>query len=88
MGNLTMHNPPHPGEIIRNLIVKPLGLPVDQAAKTLGLGEETLVGIMDGRQRITADIAVCLSMATDTTVESWLLQQAQYDEWGKESRVS
>ncbi|AJY71190.1 hypothetical protein RW64_17330 [Geobacter sulfurreducens] len=79
---------PHQGEIIRNLIVKPLGLPVDQAAKTLGLGENTLAGLMEGRERITPDIAVRLAMATDTTVESWLLQQAQYDEAVKGMRGS
>lgn len=79
---------PHPGEIIRNLIVKPLGLHVDQAAKTLGLDESTLAGLMEGRERITPDIAVRLAMATDTTVESWLLQQAQYDEAVKGTRVS
>lgn len=79
---------PHPGEIIRNLIVKPHGLPVDQAAKTLGLGENTLAGLMEGRERITPDIAVRLAMATDTTVESWLLQQAQYDEAVKGMRGS
>lgn len=82
------YNPPHPGEIIRNLIVKPLGLPVEQAAKALGLGKETLVSIMDGRQRITSYIAVRLAVATDTTVESWLLQQAQYDDWIRGVRVS
>lgn len=54
---------PHPGEIIRNLIVKPLGLPVDQAAMTLGLGENTLAGLMEGRERITSDIEVQLAMA-------------------------
>jgi len=76
-----MHNPPHPGEIIKGLCLDPLGLTITEAATALDVSRKTLSSIINGRARITTEMAVRLSKAFDTTVESWVLQQAQFDQW-------
>ena len=78
---LQMHNPPHPGEIIRELCLEPLGLTVTQAAEGLGVSRKTLSAILNGRAGISPEMALRLSMAFDTSPESWLNQQIQYDLW-------
>jgi antitoxin HigA-1 len=84
-GNLMrMHNPPHPGEILRKLCLEPLGLSVTEAAKALGISRKTLSSILNGRAGISAEMAVRLSIAFDTTAESWMNQQVQYDLWQAE----
>jgi addiction module HigA family antidote len=74
-----MHNPPHPGEILRKLCLDPLGLTVTQAADALGVSRKTLSCILNGHSGISAEMAIRLSIAFNTTAESWLLQQLQYD---------
>ena len=76
---MTMHNPPHPGEILRELCLEPLGVSVTKAADALGVSRKTLSSILNGRSGISPEMAVRLSMAFDTTAESWLRQQLQYD---------
>ena len=78
---MQMHNPPHPGEIIRELCIEPLGLSVTEAAEALGVSRKTLSNILNGRAGISPEMAVRLSIAFDTTAESWLNQQTQYDLW-------
>src|SRR4051812_26598301 len=87
-----MHNPPHPGEVLRDACLAPLGLAVTEAAAALGVSRKTLSAILNGRAGISPEMAIRLSMAFDTTAESWLQQQNQYDLWqarhsGKRIRV-
>jgi len=81
-----MHNPPHPGEILRELCLEPLGLSVTDAAKALGVSRKTLSSVLNGRAGISPEMAVRLSIAFDTSAESWLNQQVQYDLWQAEKR--
>ena len=81
---MRMHNPPHPGEILRALCLEPLGLSVTDAARALGVSRQTLSSILNGRAGISPEMALRLSIAFDTTAESWLSQQAQYDLWHAE----
>jgi addiction module HigA family antidote len=74
-----MHNPPHPGEILREFCLDPLNLTVTQAADALGVSRKTLSSILNGHSGISAEMAIRLSIAFNTTAESWLLQQVQYD---------
>ena len=83
---MRMHNPPHPGEIIKALCLGPLGLSVTKAAEALGVSRKTLSAILNGRARITPEMAVRLSIAFGTSSESWLNQQTQYDLWHAERR--
>jgi addiction module HigA family antidote len=76
-----MHNPPHPGEVIRELCLAPLGLSVSDAAKALRVSRKTLSEILNGRAGISPEMAIRLAIAFNTTPESWLAQQAQYDLW-------
>jgi len=85
---MQMHNPPHPGEILRHLCLEPLGLSVTEAAKALGVSRKTLSSILNGRTGISPEMAVRLSIAFDTTAESWLNQQVQYDLWQAEQHRS
>lgn len=81
-----MHNPPHPGEILRSLCLEPLGLSVTDAAKALGVSRKTLSAVLNGRAGVSPEMAVRLSIAFDTTAESWLNQQIQFDLWLAEKR--
>jgi addiction module HigA family antidote len=83
---MRMHNPPHPGTIIKRLCLDPLGVSVTQAAQALGVSRKTLSAILNGRAGISPEMAVRLSIAFGTSAESWLNQQSQYDLWHAEQR--
>lgn len=83
---MRMHNPPHPGEIIKALCLEPLGVTVKQAAEALGVSRKSLSAIVNGRAGISPEMAVRLSIAFGTSAESWLNQQTQYDLWHAEQR--
>ena len=84
MQTVRMHNPPHPGEILRELCLTPLNLTVTDAAASLDVSRNTLSAILNGRAGISPEMAVRLSIAFDTTAESWLHQQMQFDLWHAE----
>lgn len=81
---MRMHNPPHPGEVIKSLCLEPLGITVTQAAEALGVSRKTLSAILNGRAGVSPEMAVRLSIAFSTTAESWMNQQIQYDLWHAE----
>ena len=83
---MLMHNPPHPGEIIKELCLEPLGLSITTAAEALGVSRKTLSSIINGKAGISPEMAVRLSIAFNTSSESWMKQQAQYDLWQAERR--
>ena len=76
---MAMKNPPHPGEIIRDLYVKPLGLTVTEAAEGLGVTRKTFSLLLNGHAGISPEMAVRLSQSFGRGAESWLQLQAQYD---------
>jgi addiction module HigA family antidote len=76
-----MYDPPHPGEVIKELCLQPLGLTVTDAAKGLGISRKTLSALLKGRFGISPEMAIRLSKAFGGSAESWLIQQAQYDLW-------
>jgi addiction module antidote protein, HigA family len=76
-----IHNPPHPGEVIRELCIDPLGLSVTDAAQALGVTRKALSELLNGHTGISPAMAVRLSLAFGGSAESWLTQQAQYDLW-------
>jgi addiction module HigA family antidote len=81
---MKMHNPPHPGEVLKALCLDPLGLSVTEVARSLGVSRKTLSSIVNGRAGISPEMAVRLSIALGTSAESWLSQQIQYDLWHAE----
>jgi len=78
---MRMHNPPHPGEVLKELCLEPLGISVTRTAEALGVSRKTLSAILNGRAGISPEMALRLSKAFDTSAESWLNQQMQYDLW-------
>jgi len=78
---MQMHNPPHPGEVIRGLCLEPLEISVTDAAEALGVARKTLSAILNGRAGISPEMALRLSIAFNTSPESWMNQQIQYDLW-------
>ena len=84
---MKMHNPPHPGEVLRDLCIAPLEITITEAAEALGVSRKTLSAILNGRAGISPEMAIRLSKAFGTSAESWLNQQMQYDLWRAEQAI-
>ena len=84
---MVMYNPPHPGEVIRELCILPLGLSVTEAEKGLGVSRKTLSALLNGRFGISPEMAIRLSKAFGGSPESWLIQQAQYNLWHAQQKA-
>jgi addiction module HigA family antidote len=76
---MTMKNPPHPGIVVLQECIEPLGLTITDAAAALGVTRNTLSELVNGKRGISPEMAVRLSRVLGGTEEGWLLQQAQYD---------
>ena len=76
---MPMHSPSHPGRIVRNGCLEPLGLSVTGGAKALGVSRQALSNLVNGRSRITPEMALRLAKAFDTDAELWIRLQANYD---------
>ena len=81
---MKMYNPPHPGEIIKGLWLDPMSVSITEAAQAMGVSRKTLSKIVNGRGRVTPEIALRLSMALGSSAESWLGHQAAFDLWEME----
>ncbi len=79
-----MHNPPHPGEIIRDQCLEPLGLSVTDAAKGLGVTRKALSELLNGHAGVSPEMAIRLEKAFGSTAETWLRMQLAYDLWHAE----
>ena len=78
---MRMHNPPHPGEIIREFCVEPLNISVTDAAKALNITRKTFSALLNGRSGISPEMALRLSKVFGRSPEGWLRLQLQYDLW-------
>ncbi len=76
---MPMKNPPHPGGVVLDECIEPLGLTITEAAQALGVTRVTLSELVNGRRGISPEMAIRLSKAFGGSAESWLIQQAQYD---------
>ena len=81
-----MHNPAHPGEVLRGWI--PDGMTVTTAAKELQVSRVTLSKVLNGKGGVTAGMALRLSAWLGTTPDVWLGMQAQWDLWQAEQQPS
>ncbi len=82
----TMHNPPHPGELLKELWLEPLGLTVTDAAQQLKVSRKTLSEIVNARAAVSAEMAIRLELAFGKSAASWLGHQAAYDLWQLDAR--
>jgi len=78
--------PTHPGEILREDIIKPLGLTVTETAKRLGVTRKTLSALVNCKASMSPKMAVRVAKATKTSPESWLYMQAKLDLWLAEQK--
>ena len=85
--NLPMHNPPHPGGIVKRQCLEPLGLSVTRAAKGLGVTRQALSELINERSGISVEMAIRLSKAFGSTPETWLGMQVAYDLWQARDRA-
>lgn len=76
-----MHNPAHPGEILRDLYLSPLGVTIADAAEALGVSRKHLSAIINGRASVTPEMAMKLATALGTEPDIWINLQAQHDVW-------
>jgi addiction module HigA family antidote len=82
-----MHNPPHPGEIIRDQCLEPLALSVTDAAKGLGVTRKALSELLNGHAGVSPEMAIRLERAFGSSAETWLRMQLAYDLWQAEQRA-
>ena len=76
-----MHSPAHPGEILRELYLKPMHVTITQAAEALGVSRKHISAIVNGRVPVTPDMAMRLAVVFATEAQLWVNLQAQHDLW-------
>lgn len=74
-----MHNPPHPGGILKEEVLAPLNLSVTEAAKRLAMSRVALSRVLNGKAAISPDLAVRLENAGVSTARAWMALQANYE---------
>lgn len=74
--------PAHPGRILRNLYLSPLGISNTELAKAIGVSRKTISHIVNEHKRVTPNMALRLSQAfPNTSAEFWLNLQKNYNLW-------
>ena len=76
-----MHDPPHPGMLLREEVIDPLGLSVTDAAARLGMSRVAFSRVLNGKAAISPDLALRLEKSGTGSARSWLVMQANYDLW-------
>ena len=84
---MRMHNPPHPGALIKEICIEPLGLSVTEAADGLGVSRKTLSSLLNERSKVSPLMAIRLAKAFGGSPESWLTHQAYYDLWQAQKKA-
>jgi len=77
----TRRKPTHPGEILLEDIIKPLGLSITEAAKKLRVTRKTLSELVNCKSAVSPEMAIRIALATKTSPESWLSMQVKLDLW-------
>lgn len=78
---MKMHNPAHPGEVLKELWLKPLGMSITEAAERLGVARKTVSKIINGHGDITPEMALRLEIVFGSTAQTWLNMQTAFDLW-------
>jgi addiction module HigA family antidote len=78
---MNMHNPPHPGEVLREMWLVPIGISITEAAKRLGISRKALSELVNGHTSVSPQMAVRLSVALKTSAKVWMNMQTNYDLW-------
>ena len=78
---MTARKPTHPGKVLREDVIKPLGLTVTQAARDLGVSRKALSELVNQKAALSPEMALRIARATNTSPESWLNMQTKLDLW-------
>lgn len=78
---MPMHNPPHPGEFIREVYLDEFGISVRKVAENLGVSPSTFTRLLNGDSNVSPEMALRLSKALGRSAESWLSMQDSYNLW-------
>ncbi len=84
---MAMHNPPHPGGVVRRQCLEPLGLSVTRAARALGVTRQALSELVNERAGVSVEMAIRLSKAFGSSPETWLGMQMAHDLWQARGRA-
>ncbi|MFM2083713.1 MAG: hypothetical protein RLY95_531 [Pseudomonadota bacterium] len=81
---MRMHNPPHPGELLRELWLEPLKLTITSVAERLNVSRKAISELVNEHTALSTDMAIRLELAFGKSAESWLAHQTTYDLWQKQ----
>jgi len=84
---MALHNPPHPGGVVRRQCLEPLGLSVTAGAKALGVTRQALSELVNERTGVSVEMAIRLSKAFGSSPQTWLGMQMAYDLWQARGRA-
>ena len=82
-----MHNPPHPGEVLKDGVFADNLVSVTDAATALGVTRVSLSRVLNGKAGVSAEMAVRLGKWLGTGPEVWINMQAQYELWKAEQAL-
>ncbi len=82
-----MHNPPHPGEVLKDGVFADNLVSVTDAAAALGVTRVSLSRVLNGKAGVSAEMAVRLGKWLGTGPEVWINMQAQYELWKAEQAL-
>lgn len=85
---MIMHNPPHPGEFIKETYIDSLHISLREAAEKLDVSPSTFSRLVKGDSDISPEMALKLCKAFGRSSESWMLMQAEYDLWNARKKVN
>ncbi len=84
---MAMHNPPHPGEFIKEVYLEPLGVSTRSVALRLKVSPSTFSRLIKGQSSISPEMALRLSQCLGRSPESWLIMQDNYDLWHAKEKI-
>ncbi|WP_235039522.1 HigA family addiction module antitoxin [Vreelandella profundi] len=85
---MIMHNPPHPGEFIRDIYLEPFGISSRRLASSLGVSPSTLSRLLKKDSGVSPEMSLRLSKVVGRSPESWLAMQDMYDLWVARSTLN
>lgn len=83
---MAMFDPPHPGEVLREMWLDPLAMSITEAATRLKVSRKTLSEVVNGRASVSPEMALRLELAFGKSAQSWLGHQAAFDLWQLKNR--
>ena len=83
-----MHNPPHPGEFIREIYLQPFRNSSRSVAEKLKVSPSTFNRLVNGASNVSPEMALRLSKTLGHSAESWLAMQDNYDLWRARGQVN